>query len=391
VLVLAGLAAALAGIGAGQCVAGALAVAGFCRRPLAPVEPGPPVTVLKPLHGDEPLLDAALGSVCRQDYAAFQVVFGVQDTADPAIRAVRRLQSRFPGRDLALVVDPTQHGPNRKVGNLINMMRVARHDILVIADSDLHCAPDYLSRIVAALRTQGTGLVTTLYAGLPAGTMPSARLGATQITHAFLPGALLARAMGRQDCLGATMALRRETLAAIGGLEALLGHLADDNALGRKVAGLGLAVRLADTVPLTTVPEPSFAALFRHELRWARTIRALVPAGFAASALQYPIAWALLSMVLSAGAAWAWTVLLAAWSVRAAAAWAVDRALSRRLPLPREPAVAAPIWLLPLRDLMSLAVMAASYAGLEVDWRGHRMHADGPAPASSVAAPSVKD
>ncbi len=388
-LVPAELAAALAGIGAGQCVAGALAVARFCRRPLALPNSGPPVTVLKPLHGDEPLLDAALGSVCRQDYAEFQVVFGVQDAADPAIRSVRRLQSRFPGRDLALIVDPTQHGPNRKVGNLINMMRAARHDILVIADSDLRCAPDYLSRIVASLRTQGTGLVTTLYAGLPAGPMLPARLGATQITHGFLPGALLARAMGRQDCLGATMALRRETLAAIGGLEALVGHLADDNALGRKVAGLGLAVRLADTVPLTTVPEATFPALFRHELRWARTIRALVPAGFAASALQYPIAWALLAVLLSVGAVWAWAVLLAAWAMRAASGWAVDRALARRLP--RDPVVAAPIWLLPLRDLMSLAVMAASYAGLEVDWRGHRMRADGPAPASSVAASSVKD
>ncbi len=385
-LALAGLAAALAGIGAGQCAAGAAAAIRFCRRPLAPAQPGPPVTVLKPLHGDEPLLDAALGSVCRQDYAEFQVVFGVQDEADPAIRAVRRLQSRFPGRDLALVVDPTQHGANRKVGNLINMLRVARHDFLVIADSDLQCAPDYLSRIVAALRTEGTGLVTTLYAGLPAGPLLPARLGATQITHAFLPGALLARAMGRQDCLGATMALRRETLAAIGGLEALVGHLADDNALGRKVAGLGLAVRLADTVPLTTVPEATFAALFRHELRWARTIRALVPAGFAASALQYPIAWALLSVLLSVGAVWAWAVVLAAWVVRAASAWTIDRALARRLP--RDPAVAAPIWLLPLRDLMSLAVMAASYAGLEVDWRGHRMRADGPA---SPMAASVKD
>jgi ceramide glucosyltransferase len=186
------------------------------------------------------------------------------------------------------------------------------------------------------------------------------------------------------------MALRRETLAAIGGLEALVGHLADDNALGRKVAGLGLAVRLADTVPLTTVPEATFATLFRHELRWARTIRALVPAGFAASALQYPIAWALLAVLGSTGAAWAWAVLLAAWGVRAVSAWIVDRGLSRRLPL-REPTIAAPVWLLPLRDLMSLAVMAASYAGLEVEWRGHRMRADGPAPASSTAAASVKD
>jgi ceramide glucosyltransferase len=368
------IAAALSGVGAVQCIAGAVLAGRFAGRAGHSPEISPSITVLKPLHGDEPLLESALASVCRQDYATFQVVFGVQDPADPAIRVVRRLQSRFPGRDLVLVADATQHGPNRKVGNLINMMRAARHDILVIADSDLHCAPDYLTRLVAALEVPGTGLVTTLYAGLPAHSALAAALGATQITHAFLPGALLARAMGRQDCLGATMALRREKLAAIGGFEALVGHLADDNALGRKVAGLGWAVRLAGTVPLTTVPEATLTALFRHELRWARTIRALVPGAFAASALQYPIAWALLAVLLATGALWAWAVLAVAWVVRALAALAMDRALAR-VGL----AVTAPIWLLPLRELMSVAVMVASYAGLDVDWRGHRMHADGPA------------
>lgn len=375
--VLAIIAAVLAGIGAAQCLAGAASVARFSRRRMAGPATLPAVTVLKPLHGDETLLEDALASVCRQDYAAFQIVFGVQDQADPAIRVVRRLQSRFPGRDLALVVDATQHGPNRKVSNLINMLRVARHDFLVIADSDIVCARDYLTRIVAASEQAGTGLVTTLYAGLPAPPDFPARMGATQITHSFLPGALLARAMGRRDCLGATMALRRDTLAAAGGLEALVGHLADDNVLGRLVAGLGLAVRLADTVPLTIVSEATLGALFRHELRWARTIRVLVPGAFAASVLQYPIAWALLALLLSAGAPWAWTLVLLAWAVRAGAALAVDRALRRRLPA--GVAIAAPIWLLPLRELMSVAVMVASYAGRNVEWRGHRMRADDPA------------
>ncbi len=136
-LALAIIAAVLAGIGAIQCLAGAASVFRFCRRRVAGPTTLPAVTILKPLHGDETLLEDALASVCRQDYAAFQVVFGVQDQADPAIRVVRRLQSRFPGRDLALVVDATQHGPNRKVSNLINMLRVARHDVLVIADSDM--------------------------------------------------------------------------------------------------------------------------------------------------------------------------------------------------------------------------------------------------------------
>jgi ceramide glucosyltransferase len=175
--------------------------------------------------------------------------------------------------------------------------------------------------------------------------------------------------MGRQDCLGATMALRRETLERIGGLQALVNHLADDNVLGRLVHGLGLKVRLADTVPATTVPETSFAALWRHELRWARTIRALVPVQFAASVLQYPLAWAALALVLAWGASWSLAWFAAVWAVRALAARGVERALG--LPF------RSPVWLLPLRELMSVAVMAASYAGRQVDWRGHTLQAEG--------------
>ena len=125
-----------------------------------------PVTVLKPLHGDEPLLEEALASVCRQDYPAWQVVFGVQDAADTALPVVRRLQARFPDCDIAVVVDPTPHGPNRKVANLINMLPAAKHDVLVIADSDVHVAPDWLRRLVAALEGPGVGVVTTVYTGL---------------------------------------------------------------------------------------------------------------------------------------------------------------------------------------------------------------------------------
>jgi ceramide glucosyltransferase len=362
---------------------------------------GEPISVLKPLHGDEPLLEEALASICRQDFSVWQVVFGVQDAADTALPVVRRLQARFPDCDIALVVDPTPHGRNHKVANLINMLPAAKHDVLVIADSDLHVAPDYLRRLATALERPGTGLVTTLYTGLPApllqpfpaprerglplprsgeglgwGCRP-ASLGALQINHYFLPGALLARAMGRQDCLGATMALRRETLERIGGLPALVDHLADDNVLGRLVQRLGLAVRLADTVPATTVPEASFAALWRHELRWARTIRTLVPVQFTASVLQYSLAWAALAILLAWGALWSLAWLAAAWLIRAIAGRGIDRLLA--LAPDRGPGQASrsPLWLLPARELMSVAVMVASYAGREVDWRGHRLQAEG--------------
>jgi ceramide glucosyltransferase len=371
---LAVVAAMLAAVAIVQTLIGWALAARFARGQPRVSASRPPVTILKPLYGDEPLLDAALTTICTLAYPAYQVVLGVSSVDDAAIPIVRRLQSRFPGRDLSLVVNPSQHGRNLKVGNLINMLPAARHDILVIADSDLHVRPDYLDHLVTALEQPATGLATTLYAGLPASRGLPALLGGTQITHTFLPGALLSRALGRQDCLGATMALRRATLRRIGGFEALVSNLADDNALGRLVQATGLGVRLARTVPLTTVPEGTFGALLRHELRWARTIRALVPGQFAASSLQYPIFWGLIALILAP--AWGWVVVAAAWLARIASAQGVNRALGR---LGVSPATPVPIWFLPVRELMSVGVLIASFTGLRVDWRGHTMTADGPA------------
>jgi ceramide glucosyltransferase len=216
--------------------------------------------------------------------------------------------------------------------------------------------------------------------------------------------------MGRQDCLGATMALRRNTLAQIGGLQALVDHLADDQVLGRRVAALGLAVRLAGTVVATTVPETRWRDLWRHELRWARTIRALEPGPYAASILQYPLFWATLTVLLAGGALWSIGMFLVCWAGRALAAVWIDRMLEPfltpkrpfgRPPLPgwrggaalrphdlrledggnlaeavRGVAFPCPVWLLPLRDIISVGVMLASYAGRRVDWRGHQQIAD---------------
>ncbi|HVB69737.1 MAG TPA: bacteriohopanetetrol glucosamine biosynthesis glycosyltransferase HpnI [Acetobacteraceae bacterium] len=448
-MIFAGIAAVLAGVGVVQALAGALLAGRFAAAAPSPGERDrigarvargdpitrtatlsrgagrgddqPAITILKPLHGDEPLLEQALASVCAQDYAEFQVVFGVQDAADTALPVVARVRARFPACDIAVVVDPAGHGANGKVGNLINMLPRAKHDVLAIADSDLHVQPDYLVRLAETLGEPGTGLVTTLYSGLPAANRLTQRLGATQITHYFLPGALLARAMGRQDCLGATMLLRRATLGRIGGLQALADHLADDQVLGRRVAALGLAVRLAPTVPATTVPEMRLRDLLRHELRWARTIRALEPAAFAASVLQYPLFWAVLAVPLSDGGAWSFGVFFLAWVGRALAAIWVDRALEPFLVPPAgyssprldvggwgEGEAAAgpgelrledgmnladasaqglafpcPVWLLPLRELISVGVMLASYAGRQVEWRGRHLTADTPGRAAS--------
>jgi ceramide glucosyltransferase len=375
--------ALVAGLGLVQCLAGWAVVRRFAAAPAPAPRQLPPVTILKPLCGDEPFLAEALSSCFRQDYPVFQIVFGVQDAADPALAVVRDLREKFPERDITVIVDTTVHGRNRKIANLINMLPSARHDVLVFSDSDLHLAPDYLKRLVAALEKPGTGLVSTLFFGRPARRRWLPRLGAAQINYSFLPGALLARALGRQDCLGSTMALHRRTLERSGGLQALVDHVADDNVLGQRVAALGLAVDIADTVPAATVPEADLTELWHHEMRWARTIRALVPISFALSAIQCPFCWALLACILSGGALPYVVLLGVAWAVRAAAARGIDHALKPKL-APLGVAPVAPVWLLPFRDILSIVEIIASYSSDQVVWRGMMMQADdgvSPAPA----------
>jgi len=319
-------------LGALQAVAGLLVVRWFVSRPQRPPSAAVPVSILKPICGDEVLLEEAIASFCVQDYHAFQLVIGAQDPDDPGLDVARRVQARYPGADITIVVNTARHGCNRKVANLINMMPFAKHDVLVFADSDLHVRPDYLTRVVAMLEQPGCGLVTTVCAAEPAGDGIAPHLGLAHLTHYFLPGALVGAAFGRQDCLGGTMALRRETLTQVGGLAALANHLADDNVLGTLVRRLGLSVRIAATLPVVVVQERQLRPLWQHELRWARTIGALAPLAFGASMLQFSLFWALVGVMLSGGAPWALACFAAAWGFRAVVVCGIDHALRGRRP-----------------------------------------------------------
>ena len=321
------IAAGCALIGVAQQALGTLLVRRFSAATAPVPKMRPPVSVLKPLCGVEPLTELALESFFLLDYPDYQLVFGVQSETDPVLAVVADLRARYPQRDVALVVDATPHGSNRKVANLINMQPAAKHELLVISDADIHVPPYFLDRVVAALEEPGVGLVTSLYTALPGTPAMATSLGANQINYSFLPGALLARKLGRQDCLGVTMALNKAVLADIGGLQAVANNLADDQVLGRLVLARGHKLTLAQLVPATTVPEADFAALFRHELRWARTIRALVPGPYAASILQMSLLWAALAILFSWGAAWTWALFLAVLATRVLAARRIDAAL----------------------------------------------------------------
>ena len=375
-LALADLAAVFAILGLAAALAGAAATLVFVRRTAPAALARPPITILKPLCGDEPLLDEALESFCQQDYPVFQIVLGVQDPDDPALATVERVRRRWPDADITIVANPALHGPNRKVSNLINMLPSARHEMLVFADSDLHVPKDYLSRLAGALGQPGVGLVTTVSTGRPVGASVASALGCMHISHYFLPAVMLSRWLGRQDCLGTTMALHRRTLGLAGGLAALLPHLADDHVLGRRVRALGLSVTLAPVITATTVQETNFPALWAHELRWARTVAGLEPLFGRLAPLQHALFWAAQALVLSGGAPAMIRLFGLIWAARIAGLLAVAHAtgLTARAGGWRQALAAAS--LLPLRDLLSAAVAVASFCGDQVLWRGHIMRAD---------------
>ncbi|HJT06781.1 MAG TPA: bacteriohopanetetrol glucosamine biosynthesis glycosyltransferase HpnI [Stellaceae bacterium] len=336
-----------------------MAVRRFAARAQPPAPAAAPVSILKPLCGEDAGLYDNLASFCRQEYPRWQVVFGVQDSGDAAIPVVRRLIAAYPEADLELVVEPSSRDGNLKVANLQNMLPKARHDVIVIADSDMHVRPDYLADVTAPLADDATGLVTCLYRGLPAGGVWS-QLACLHVNHGFLPQALVAQSLGeRTGCFGATIALRRDTLGAIGGLTAVADALADDHALGAAVRRLGLKLVLSPHLVDNVIVEPSLAALFRHELRWALTIRSIAPAGFVGSVVTQPMILALLAMALGAWPAGA-AMLAAALACRWVMVRTVDRALRLR---------PSPFWLLPARDLLSFAVFVASFFTRTVAWR----------------------
>ena len=349
----------------------ALACVGRFRRRWRPVvQRFPPITVLKPLCGAHPDLYESLRSFCEQDYPNVQVLFGVRDAADPAVEVVQRLVDEYRDRHLKLVVNEREVSVNPKVSNLVNLAESAEHDVLVIADSDIKVGPDYLRTVVAPLATPGVALVTCLYraGGTGRGWGAFARLF---IDDWFFPSALVS-ASGRtmRHAFGATLVFKRQSLEAIGGFRALGPYLADDYMLGERIATRGGRVVLSPYVVETRVVERTLAALFFHELRWSRTMRAVRPVGYFLAAITYGFVWSALALVAT-GAAWPATAVAAAHvGVRLMVHRTARQALSSRAP------AWSHAWRLPLRDALSLVLWAAAFTGRTVRWGPHRFVVD---------------
>jgi ceramide glucosyltransferase len=268
----------------------------------------------------------------------------------------------MPDRDLALVINPRRHGGNAKVSSLINMQVEARHDVLVIADSDIAVPRDYLTSIAATLSQPDVGLVTYPYRGAPSTGLWS-RFAAAGIDYQFLPNVLVGLKLRlATPCFGSTIALTKSTLARIGGLHSVADQLADDYALGTAVRRAGLKVAIPALLVTHVCAERSLRELVLHEIRWARTIRAMDPLGFAGLAVTHAVPLAVLGVVFGGLTPATW-ILAAALFCRFALQAELRRLFRLRSGI---------FWLGPIRDILSFLVFVASFFGRRVEWRGHR-------------------
>lgn len=345
-----------AAAGVYQLLALAAALRHWRRRDPAP-SVLPPVSILKPVRGLDPEFYEAIASHARLDYPEFEILFGVSDPADPALPEIRRLTAEFPARPIRVVMTNPRTA-NGKVGSLAELAAAARHPVLVVNDSDIRVPPDYLRRVAAPLEDPRTGLVTCLYRARASSL--AGRFEAAGIATDFAPGVLVAPLVGVSGfALGSTMAFRAEDLKRIGGFEVLGDYIADDYQLGCRIAALGRRVHLARLVVETSLSDRSWGDVWRHQLRWARTIRVERGGGYLGLPLSNATLWA-----VALAAVGAWTPAAVLFALRLAAALAAgvlalgDRSLLLNWPL------------VPLRDLAGVVLWAAGLAGSTVLWRG---------------------
>jgi ceramide glucosyltransferase len=401
------LTSALAVAGMGYFLAALIAARVFLAArsaPLAAFAPG--VSVLKSLKGLDPGMMDAFRSHCRQSYAGeFELLFGVSSLSDPAAAAVERLKIEFPHQSILLIECPMRLGTNGKVSTLVQLAAHARYPFLLINDSDITVSPRYLERVMACfapaetalvagageemaagsarlkpcsdasrhfsadgdLHPEEVGLVTALYRGRAHGTLPS-RLEALGIATDFQAGVLLSKWIegGLHYGLGSTLAVRREALDRIGGLEVLVDHLADDYELGVRVAAAGYRVALSAEVVETAIPAYGWRAFIDHQLRWTRTVRDARPWGYVGLIFTYGLSWALVNVVVSNASPLSLNLLGVSFLLRLGLAVTVGAGVLA------DPQVMPSLWLLPLRDLVAVGVWIAGFAGNTIVWRGER-------------------
>lgn len=339
----------------------------FRPRPLAASGYRPAVSVLKPLKGLDIELYDNLRTLCEQRYAApFQLLFGVADADDPAVAVVRRLQREFPKLDIDLVIDGRVYGANYKVSNLHNLYRHAKHDVIVLADSDIRVGPNYLTRIVEPLQDRQAGLVTCIYRAINTGGLPTL-VESLFVNTDFAALVMLARKIEKSSyAFGATIAMRREMLDEIGGFLPIANLLADDYELGYRISQRGYRLELSSETVDTVLAVGTWRRLIDHQLRWARTYRVNRPGGYFGSILTHGTFWAVLNVLYNGASplscAASAVVIGLRYLIAARMAWTH---LHTDLTWPQ-------LLLVAPKDLLLTGVWFAAFLGNEVVWSGHR-------------------
>jgi len=350
-----------------SCIYGLLTLAcaaSFFRRPAPGGEFLPPVTIIKPVKGLDPDAFDNYASFCSQDYPEFQIIFALASPDDPAIPVIRRLQAQFPECAPELVINPTSHGPNGKVGNLINAWPSVRHNIIVVADSDVRVGPGYLRATVAPFANPKVGLVTNLYRSVGVDGLPAV-IEALGFTTEMIPNVMAALKLeGLSFALGASMACRREALLQIGGFGSLVDFLADDYQLGNRIARAGWRLGLSPEFVECNSRGESLGQVLTRQLRWCRTMRASRPGGYLLSGMTQPF-WGVVAALAFAGISGSALAAIAGLIlIRAMVALRFSRGYVRDNLLPRH------LWLLPLKDALYSICWALSFLGRRISWRG---------------------
>jgi ceramide glucosyltransferase len=370
----------LAMAGMGYFVAAMVAARAFLRSRRAPLPVfAPGVSILKSLKGLDPGMIDAFRSHCWQDYdGEFELLFGVSSLADPAVAAVEQLRQEFPGRTIRLIECPLKLGTNGKVSTLAQLAKQARYDYLLINDSDITVSPRYLERIMAHFAppleepsrshaAEKIGMVTALYRGRAHGTLPS-RFEALGIATDFQAGVLLSKLIegGLHYGLGSTLAVSREALDRIGGLEPLANYLADDYELGFRVAKAGYRVELSAEVVETAIPAFGWHDFVDHQLRWSRAVRDSRPWGYVGLIFTHGLGWVVINALVCGLSPLSLGLLGLSFFLRMTLAMMIGSCvLGDRHVLPN-------LWLLPLRDLIEMGIWVAGFAGNTIVWRGQR-------------------
>ncbi len=339
-------------------------------RRLPPVNPsfGPPVSIVKPVRNVDREAYENFASFCRLDYPKYEIVFAVADRDDPVIPVIQKLQRSFPMCSIRLVTAVANLGANNKVNNLCQLVQEAKHELIVMSDSDVRVEPDYLRNVVAPFSDPRVGVVTALYRGISGRGLVSALDDLGMYTDSA-PAALVARKLeGKMRfAFGWTMATTKKVLSEIGGFESMVNHHSDDFELGNRISELGYRVELMRKPVDMVLPDESFGEFLKHELRWSIGLRNVRPVGYVGMLLTHGLPWTLLAVALATASGWgsvaiAYAVaylILRLGVVWTTAVWGLG-----------DSQIAGKLWLVPLHDAISFVVWVGGFFSNKIVWRG---------------------